>query len=110
MNFYNTSLGILTAVLSFGALAEGGGDRTFALMMERNEKSMTEYAAREGKAAPVVQNYRYGMTLDIAKVVSVTPPVRACGPVPSRMTYEDASGQLKTLEYQVMGICRNNGS
>ena len=109
MNFYNTSLGILTAVLSFGALAEGGGDRTFALMMERNEKSMTEYAAREGKVPPVVQNYRYGMTLDIAKVVSVTPPVRACGPVPSRMTYEDASGQLKTLEYQVMGVCRNNG-
>ena len=109
MNFYNTSLGILTAVLSFGALAEGGGDRTFALMMERNEKSMAEYAAREGKVPPVVQNYRYGMTLDIAKVVSVTPPVRACGPVPSRMTYEDASGQLKTLEYQVMGICRNNG-
>ena len=110
MNFYNTSLGILTAVLSFGALAEGGGDRTFALMMERNERSMAEYAAREGKVPPVVQNYRYGMTLDIAKVVSVTPPVRACGPVPSRMTYEDASGQLKTLEYQVMGICRNNGS
>ncbi|WP_321862509.1 DUF2790 domain-containing protein [Pseudomonas paraveronii] len=110
MNFYNTSLGILTAVLSFGALAEGGGDRTFALMMERNEKSMAEYAAREGKVPPVVQNYRYGMTLDIAKVVSVTPPVRACGPVPSRMTYEDASGQLKTLEYQVMGVCRNNGS
>jgi len=26
------------------------------------------------------------------------------------MTYEDASGQLKTVEYQVMGICRNNGS
>ena len=109
MNFYNTSLGILTAVLSFGALAEGGGDRTFALMMERNEKSMTEYAAREGKAAPVVQNYRYGMTLDIAKVVNLTPPIRSCNPVPSRMTYEDASGQLKTLEYQVMGICRNNG-
>ena len=37
MNFYKLGLGVLTAVLSFGALAEGGGDRTFALMMERNE-------------------------------------------------------------------------
>ena len=109
MNFYKTSLGILTAILSFGALAEGGGDRTFALMMERNEKSMTEYAAREGKAAPVVQNYRYGMTLDIAKVVSVTPPIRSCDIVPSRMTYEDSSGKLNTIEYKVMGLCRNNG-
>jgi hypothetical protein len=26
------------------------------------------------------------------------------------MTYEDSSGKLTTLEYQVMGVCRNNGS
>ena len=110
MNFYKTSLGILTAILSFGALAEGGGDRTFALMMERNEKAMADYAAKKGKPAPEVQVYRYGLELDIAKVVNVTPPIRACNPVPSRMTYEDSSGKLNTLEYQVMGICRNNGS
>jgi hypothetical protein len=30
--------------------------------------------------------------------------------VPSRMTYEDSTGTLNTLEYQVMGVCRNNGS
>ena len=44
MNFYTVALGVLTAVLSFGAVAEGGGDRTFALMMERNEKAMAAYA------------------------------------------------------------------
>ncbi|MBC3232854.1 MULTISPECIES: DUF2790 domain-containing protein [Pseudomonas] len=110
MNFYTVGLGVLTAMLSFGAVAEGGGDRTFALMMERNEKAMADYAAKKGKPAPVVQAYRYGMTLDIAKVVNVTPPIRSCNPVPSRMTYEDASGKLNTLEYQVMGVCRNNGS
>ena len=75
MNFYTRSLGVLAAVLSFGALAEGGGDRTFALMMERNEKVMADYAARNGKPAPEVQAYRYGMPLDITKVVSVTPPI-----------------------------------
>ena len=47
--------------------------------------------------------------LDIAEVVNVTPPIRSCNTVPSRMTYEDSSGKLNTLEYQVMGICRNNG-
>jgi len=26
------------------------------------------------------------------------------------MTYEDSNGKLNTLEYQVMGVCRNNGS
>lgn len=109
MNFYTRSLGVLAAVLSFGALAEGGGDRTFALMMERNEKVMADYAACNGKLAPEVQAYRYGMPLDIAKVVSVTPPIRSCNAVPSRMTYEDSTGKLNTIEYQVMGLCRNNG-
>ncbi|WP_025856512.1 DUF2790 domain-containing protein [Pseudomonas sp. CHM02] len=110
MKFYTIGLGVLTAMLSFGALAEGGGDRTFALMMERNEKAMADYAAKNGKPAPEVRAYRYGMKLDIVKVVNVTPPIRACNPVPSRMTYEDSSGKLNTLEYQVMGVCRNNGS
>ncbi|WP_073523842.1 DUF2790 domain-containing protein [Pseudomonas fluorescens] len=109
MNFYKAGLAVLTAVLSFGALAEGGGDRTFALMMERNEKAMAAYAIKKGKPVPEVQAYRYGMDLDIAKVVNVTPPIRSCNAVPSRMTYEDSSGKLNTLEYQVMGICRNNG-
>ena len=110
MNVYSIGLGMLTAVLSFSALAEGGGDRTFALMMERNEKAMADYAAKKGKPAPEVQAYRYGMKLDIAEVVNVTPPIRSCNTVPSRMTYEDSSGKLNTLEYQVMGVCRNNGS
>ncbi|OPA94107.1 hypothetical protein BFW87_15065 [Pseudomonas fluorescens] len=109
MNFYKLALGVFAALLSFGALAEGGGDRTFALMMERNEKAMAAYAEKKGQPAPQVQVYRYGMTLDIAKVVNVTPPIRSCNPVPSRMTYEDSSGTLNTLEYQVMGVCRNNG-
>ncbi len=110
MNFYALSLGVLTTVLSFGALAESGGDRTFDLMMERNQKAMTDYATRNGKPVPEAQVYRYGMKLDIAKVVNVTPPIRACRPVPSRMTYEDSTGTLKTLEYLVMGLCRNKGN
>lgn len=109
MNFYKTGLGVFAAILSFSALAEGGGDRTFALMMERNEKAMAAYAQKKGQPAPDVQAYRYGMKLDIAKVVNVTPPIRSCNPVPSRMTYEDSAGKLNTLEYQVMGVCRNNG-
>ncbi|KPG72657.1 DUF2790 domain-containing protein [Pseudomonas libanensis] len=109
MNFYKVALGVLTAVLSLAALAEGGGDRTFAQVMERNEKAMAAYALKNGKPVPEVQAYRYGMELDIAKVVNVTPPVRSCNAVPSRMTYEDSSGKLNTLEYQVMGVCRNTG-
>lgn len=109
MNVLKIGLGVLTAVLSFGALAEGGGDRTFAQMMDRNAQAMEAYALKAGKPAPELQVYRYGMKLDIAKVVSVTPPISGCRPVPSRMTYEDSNGKLTTLEYQVMGVCRSNG-
>lgn len=106
----NLSIAAMLFAISSLALAEGGGDRTFARAMEQNEKAMASYAAKQGKAAPVVQSYRYGMKLDIAKVVSITPPIKSCEVVPSRMTYEDSTGQLMTIEYQIMGQCRNNGS
>ena len=110
MKHLTRALGVVVFALSMGAMAEGGGDRAIAQMMENNQQAMARYAANQGKPAPEVQAYRYGMKLDIARVVSVTPPVRSCKVVPSRMTYEDSSGQLKTLEYQVLGLCRNNGS
>lgn len=109
MNFYKLALGALIAVLSFGALAETGADRPFTEVMERNRQAMVAYAEKKGKPAPQIQTYRYGMNLDIAKVINVSLPIRSCGPVPSRMTYEDSSGQLNTLEYLVMGVCRDNG-
>ena len=110
MNFPKIALGVFTAVLSFSAFADIDSTRNFALMMERNEQAMAAYAVKTGKPAPLVQTYRYGMKLDIAKVVNVTPPIKSCNPVPSRMTYEDSSGTLNTVEYQVMGVCRNNGN
>jgi len=56
-----------------------------------------------------VEQYRYGMHLDIAKVVSSTAIPDACNVVPARMTYEDSSGQRHILQYQVMGNGCNGG-
>ncbi|KAF0861805.1 DUF2790 domain-containing protein [Pseudomonas sp. LD120] len=109
MKRFNASLAALLLGVSSLVLAEGGGDRSFARAMVENQKAMERYAANQGKAAPVVQSYRYGMALDIAKVVSVTAPIKSCKVVPSRMTYEDSAGRLNTIEYQVLGLCRNNG-
>ncbi|MFJ7140435.1 MAG: DUF2790 domain-containing protein [Pseudomonas protegens] len=110
MKLFNLSIAALLLSISTLALAEGGGDRTFTRAMVENQRAMERYAVSQGKAAPVVQSYRYGMALDIARVVNVTPPIKSCEVVPSRMTYEDSAGQLKTIEYQVVGQCRNNGS
>ena len=109
MNLLKLSIAALALSLSTVVLATGGSDRAFEALMSDNQKAMEAYALKHGKDRPVVQDYRYGMKLDIAKVVNVTPPIRSCDIVPSRMTYEDSSGKLNTIEYKVMGLCRNNG-
>ncbi|WP_033064189.1 DUF2790 domain-containing protein [Pseudomonas sp. GM18] len=96
--------------MSLSALAEGGGDRTFERALSANVKAMEQYAADQGKPAPVVKDYEYGMKLDVVKVVSVVRPQVACAVVPTAMTYEDSKGQLNTIKYTVAGDCRNGGS
>lgn len=95
--------------MSVNVLAEGGGDRTFERALSANTKAMEQYAASQGKPAPVVKAYTYGMQLDVAKVVSVVKPQVACAVVPAAMTYEDSKGQLNTLTYTVAGDCRKRG-
>ena len=101
-------LGVTT--MSMNVLAEGGGDRTFEKMFSANTQAMEQYAANQGKPAPQVKDYEYGMKLDVAKVVSVVRPQVACAVVPAAMTYEDSKGQLNTIRYTVAGDCRNRGS
>lgn len=74
---------------SSSVLAEGGGDRAFERMMSANTQAMAQYAASQGKPAPVVKAYEYGMTMDVVKVVSVVRPEKRCTVVPAAMTYED---------------------
>src|SRR5213595_1417857 len=54
--------------MSLNALAEGGGDRTFERAFSANAQAMQQYAANQGKPAPVVKDYEYGMKLDVVKV------------------------------------------
>jgi len=97
---------ILTA--SSTALAEGGSDRLHGKMIQANEQAMHAYAAANGKNAPEVTHYRYGMKLDIAKVIGVTSNRGTCDVMPAQMTYEDSTGKLNILEYRTAGIsCRN---
>jgi hypothetical protein len=95
--------------MSLNVMAEGGGDRTFERALSANSKAMEQYAANQGKAAPVVKDYAYGMKLDVVKVVSVVRPQAACAAVPAAMTYEDSKGQLNTIRYTVAGDCRQRG-
>lgn len=60
-------------------------------------------------AEPPVEQYAYGMPLDIARVVDISEPYvlyGTCRVVSAQMTYEDSSGQLRTLEYlRMSAVC-----
>ncbi len=111
MEILNTGIAITMLAISSFAMAEGEGDRAYGRMMQENQQAMEQYAIRNGKAVPEIVHYKYGLILDIAKVVSVTPTAaKYCGLVPSRMSYEDSSGKLNTIEYQVLGSnCPHGG-
>lgn len=56
-----------------------------------------------------VENYTYGMKLDIQKIITVSDIANECAPVPAQMTYEDSHDQRHILQYQVMGTGCSNG-
>ncbi|MBX8532599.1 DUF2790 domain-containing protein [Pseudomonas cichorii] len=70
-----------------------------------HQLKVEEYAARAQKAVPEIQNYAYGMNLDIAKVIVRTPAPKSCVVNSKLMTYENSQGELNTLRYKVLSDC-----
>ncbi|EKJ7647023.1 DUF2790 domain-containing protein [Pseudomonas aeruginosa] len=90
------------------AFADGSTDRLYGETLQANEASTRAYALNAGKNPPPVVHYRYGMTLDIAKVIGLTPTYGKCGIMPAQMSYVDSKGEINILEYRTSGSsCRN---
>lgn len=49
------------------------------------------------------KTYHYGMTLDVAKVISHSRIPDVCEVVPAYMVYEDRQGEIHRVEYRVFG-------
>lgn len=74
--------------------------------VQAGERSMTSLEDRPD--VPVVE-YRYGMSLDIAKVLRMTSTAQACNVGQTTMTYQDHAGDLHALAYQAIGSdCHEN--
>lgn len=43
--------------------------------------------------------YRYGMSLDVARVISISEPKESCGLVPVTMQYEDSQGDRHLVRF-----------
>ncbi|KPW76262.1 hypothetical protein ALO76_102121 [Pseudomonas syringae pv. coriandricola] len=57
---------------------------------------------------PAIEEYKYGMKLDVAKVIRKSPDLKTCSVMPKLMTYQDSKGDLKTVQYQALSGCRNS--
>lgn len=100
---------VIAALLttSVGAMASGGSQINQRLE-QAAEAATSHYAQSSGKPMPQLEDYRYGMKLDVAKLVYSTPGVRHCGNVQSMMSYEDSKGDLHMVRYLVEGECLSN--
>lgn len=94
---------------AFFASAQAVPEDYVQRMEALNDQAVRQHAEAEGKAIPAVEDYRFGMKMDVAKVIHVTPTASAnlCGNVPKLMSYEDSTGELKSIRYTVNGNCRN---
>lgn len=104
MNIFKiTTVAFLIVSTSF-AMAAGKSDPMHGEMIRDNEIAMQKYASSLGKNPPEVVHYRYGMELDIADVIHITPINTTCYDVmPAQMTYLDSNEDLIILEYRAAG-------
>ena len=108
MKAFKITAAVFFMSVSSLSLAEGSSDREYGEMIRANENTMREYATSVGKKPPEVVHYRYGMKLDIAKVIRTTRTDMTCNDVmPAQIPYEDSKGDLAIVEYRVAGTnCR----
>ncbi|MGF6394524.1 DUF2790 domain-containing protein [Pseudomonas plecoglossicida] len=68
--------------------------------------ALADSASSEPVAASA-ENYEYGMPLDVAKVISITPAsnVADCQVGTAHMVYVDHQGQTREVSYREMGNC-----
>ncbi|MCE7764230.1 DUF2790 domain-containing protein [Pseudomonas putida] len=98
--------GVLLLSLSGQALAFS--DNRAEQLLTEHQQAVSAYAAKAGKPMPAIEDYRYGMKLDIASFVRQSGDPRNCAVTPKLMTFEDSQGRLQTIRYSAQSQCINN--
>ncbi|MCO7624904.1 DUF2790 domain-containing protein [Pseudomonas fluorescens] len=94
----------LSFVVQLG-YAQSQSDADKAKIERANKVALETYANQVGKSVPEVKDYSYGMKLDIAKTIHISPPVKYCGNIKSYMSYQDSKGELHSIRYIEQGDC-----
>jgi len=107
----NILKGFVAAALFFFAAsvsAQNNVKNINARLEQVGKDATARYAQSLNKPMPELKDYRYGMDMDIAKLVHVSQNVMYCGNVRSIMSFEDSKGELHMVRYIVKGNCYNN--
>ncbi len=72
------------------------------------QRIVQDHASRQNLPAPEIVEYRYGMKLDVARIVFKSPLQKTCEIAPRLMIYKDSRGELNALQYRAMSECRSN--
>ncbi|QXH58721.1 DUF2790 domain-containing protein [Pseudomonas maumuensis] len=94
--------------LSLSTQASGFSRLDSEQLLADHQQAVEAYAAKRAKPVPEIVDYRYGMKLDVARLVRQSGDPRTCEVVPRLMTFEDSQGTLRTVRYVVQSQCINN--
>lgn len=75
-----------------------------------NKVALENYASKVGEPVPEVKDYVYGMKLDVAKTIHVSPPVKYCGNVDSYMMPLHERLQAMSISFSSLMIKMRGGS
>lgn len=92
-NIGKVKLGFIVALALPVSLVVAESGTTPPLVIEKGVKEVK---------TPEFNDYQYGMTMDIAKVISINyypPKPKFCGAIPAVMTYMDSKGEKHALRY-----------
>jgi hypothetical protein len=102
------SLLLALAILSpLSAFAYTTDEVKAETLIKNHQAAVQKYATTHKKAMPAIEEYKYGMKLDVAKVIRKSPDLKTCSVMPKLMTYLNSKGDLKTVQYQVLSGCLN---
>ncbi|QFT24493.1 hypothetical protein FIV02_23280 [Pseudomonas sp. THAF187a] len=107
MKILNHLLPIALLLVASNALAQSFPKDKVRQIEQNSIEVAQRYAERTGKPMPQIQDYRYSMKLDIAKVVYQSPRIEYCGVIPQIMVFEDSNEELRSIRYRSQGECRS---
>lgn len=76
--------------------------------IQQHQAAVAKYAEKNGKPMPEIQDYKYGMKIDVAKFVRQSQDPHTCRVYSRLMTFEDSQGTLKTVRYSLYSQCAND--